>query len=107
MEAFLKPILDMLIGWGPPGLIIIYLGYRNYNLELELTKSTEARIAEGRESVKTVAENTTALIRVAESQSKAADASKDLSHSIESMDKSIENFGKDIDRLSSDLKGVR
>lgn len=64
MDSILKGVGDALIALGLPGIIIIALGYGVFRLFGLYTEVQEKRIGEGRETVKAIEENTSALDRL-------------------------------------------
>lgn len=94
MENLIEEAGKIVLGYGMPGVIILWLLWDRKRILEDLKAFTEARIVEGRETTKALTENTAALTAIAASQAAAAEASRDLANTIEAMDKTLERLDR-------------
>jgi hypothetical protein len=92
METLVEKAGEIILGYGMPGVIIIGLLYDRWRILLALTAATEARIADGRELAKIVAENTAAMNKLAESTDDTAEVTRTLANAVQAMDRTVERL---------------
>lgn len=92
MDAFFVKVGEWLIGQGPFAILCAVLAVRLWQRENELTSTNAARLADNSENIKALTESTLTLRQVAEAQTNAAEASREMGESLRLMQAAFERM---------------
>ena len=98
MDTIVEKAGEIILGYGMPGVIIIGLLYDRWRILTALTSGTDARIADGRDLSKVVAENTAAMNKLADSTDETAEVTRTLANAVQLMDRTVERLGAERGR---------
>jgi hypothetical protein len=98
MDTLVEKAGEIILGYGMPGVIIIGLLFDRWRILTALSAATDARIADGRDLSKVVAENTAAMNKLAESTDETAEVTRTLANAVQLMDRTVERLGAERGR---------
>lgn len=94
MDAFFLKVGEWVIGQGTFAILCAVLAVRLWQRENELTAVNAARLSETRENIKALTESTLTLRQVAEAQTNAAEASREMGESLRLMQAAFERLAR-------------